>query len=228
MDDLDLSAEIRLPDPDEPQLSRAERRDQQINRILEAAKVCFVRSGFQGASMQQICAEAGMSPGALYRYFRSKEAIIEAISEADRADDAKLFAAILSNPSVVDGVVQGAMAHIRHMHETNAAPLFAEICAESMRNEAVAAACAKNMDEVLDVFREYLGSAVVRGEIDPLVDIGSLLNTMMAMVHGIAANDLPARGVPYEKIELLVRSAVEALLRPTTPTAVIDAECLRG
>ena len=223
MDDLDLTAEIRLPEPDEPQLSRAERRDQQINRILEAAKVCFVRSGFQGASMQQICAEAGMSPGALYRYFRSKEAIIEAIAEADRADDAKLFAAILSNPNVVDGVVQGAMAHIRHMHETNSAPLFAEICAESMRNEAVASAVAKNMDEVLEVFREYLGSAVARGEIDPLVDIGSLLNTMMSMVHGIAANDLPARGVPYEKIELLVRSAVEALLRPTPPTATIDA-----
>ena len=50
-------------------LSRAERRDQQTQRILDAAKACFVRYGFQGASMQQICAEAGMSPGALYRYF---------------------------------------------------------------------------------------------------------------------------------------------------------------
>jgi TetR/AcrR family transcriptional regulator, repressor for uid operon len=219
MDDLDLFAEGRLTiDQDEPQLSRAERRDQQIQRILEAAKVCFVRSGFQGASMQQICAEAGMSPGALYRYFRSKEAIIEAICDADRAEDAKLFASILSNPSVVDGVVQGAMAHIRQLHETSAAPLFAEISAEAMRNPAVAAACARNMDDVLELFRCYLGNAVVRGEIDPLVDVGSLLHTMMAMVHGIAANDLPARGVPFEKLELLIRSAVEALLRPTTPT----------
>jgi hypothetical protein len=46
--------------------TRAERRDQQIQRILEAAQACFVRSGFQGASMQQICAECGMSPGALF------------------------------------------------------------------------------------------------------------------------------------------------------------------
>jgi AcrR family transcriptional regulator len=28
---------------------------------------CFVRSGFTAASMQEICAEAGMSPGNLYR-----------------------------------------------------------------------------------------------------------------------------------------------------------------
>ena len=31
--------------------------------ILAAAQRCFVRSGFHGASMQDICAEAGMSPG---------------------------------------------------------------------------------------------------------------------------------------------------------------------
>lgn len=52
-------------------VTRAERRDQQTQRILDAARACFVRHGFQGASMQQICAEAGMSPGALYRYFAS-------------------------------------------------------------------------------------------------------------------------------------------------------------
>src|SRR6476646_7997324 len=102
MDDLDLFGEARSGgDVDEHPLTRAERRDHQTQRIMDAAKICFVRSGFQGASMQQICAEAGMSPGALYRYFPSKEAIIEAICEADRADDAKLFAAILSNPNVV-------------------------------------------------------------------------------------------------------------------------------
>ena len=43
--------------------------------ILAAAQRCFVRSGFHGASMQEICAEAGMSPGNLYRYFPSKEAV---------------------------------------------------------------------------------------------------------------------------------------------------------
>ena len=217
MDDLDTLNHEHAPaaEREEAPRTRAERRDQQVQRILEAAKACFVRSGFQGASMQQICAEAGMSPGALYRYFPSKEAIIGAICEADRAQDAQLFAAILGNPSVVDGVVQGAMAHIRNVRETNAAPLFAEICAESMRNPAVADACQKNMDDVLDVFRDYLGSAVARGEIDPPVDLKSLLHTLMAMVHGIAANNLPGQEVPLDKLELMVRAAVEALLRPT-------------
>ena len=69
-------------DEDEGQgpMTRAERREAQTVRILDAAKKCFVRSGFQGASMHDICKEAEMSPGALYRYFPSKEAIIEAIA----------------------------------------------------------------------------------------------------------------------------------------------------
>ena len=59
--------------------------------ILAAAQRCFVRSGFHQTSMQEICAEAGMSPGNLYRYFPSKEAIIAGIAERDRAEVAQEF-----------------------------------------------------------------------------------------------------------------------------------------
>src|SRR5215211_1526704 len=67
----------------------------QIDRraeILQAAARCFARSGFHGASMQDICAEATMSPGNLYRYFPSKEALIAGIAERDRAEVAQEFA----------------------------------------------------------------------------------------------------------------------------------------
>lgn len=196
-------------------LSRAERRDQQTQRILDAAKLCFVRSGFQGASMHEICAEAGMSPGALYRYFSSKEAIIEAICEADRREDARIFEAVLSNPNVIDGLVFGAMTHIRYVHETNAAPLFAQICAEAMRNGAVESTCRFHMEQVQAMFRDYIGRARERGEIDPPVELDIVVPTLMAIVHGMALNDLPSIGVPFEKLEVLVRASLEGMLRPT-------------
>ena len=41
--------------------------------ILDAAGRCFAREGFHRATMQHIVREAGLSPGALYRYFASKE-----------------------------------------------------------------------------------------------------------------------------------------------------------
>ena len=53
--------------------------------ILDAAERCFVRAGFHRTSVHDICKEAGVSPGALYVYFDSKEALIAGISERDRA-----------------------------------------------------------------------------------------------------------------------------------------------
>lgn len=216
-DDFDKSGPIELADIVEgpAPVSRAERRDQQVQRILDAAKACFVRSGFQGASMQQICAEAGMSPGALYRYFASKEAIVEAICEADRKQDAELFQVILQTPDVVEGIVIGAMAHIRHINESQLAPLFAEICAESMRNGSVDHLCRKNMQQVMDMLGGYLNRAIERGEIDPPVPLDVLLPVLMAIVHGMAINDLPAQGVPFDKIETLARASLTGMLRPT-------------
>ena len=185
-------------------LSRAERRDQQTQRILEAAKACFVRSGFQGASMQQICAEAGMSPGALYRYFPSKEAIVEAICEADRSRTPSCSPRSCSNPDVVDGLVGGAMAHIRHIHENgNAAPLFAEIRAESMRNEAIRDTC----DAEQGAGRRTCSAAISAAPSSAARSIRrssstTLLPSIMAIGEGMALNDLPALGVPLDKLEI--------------------------
>lgn len=213
-----------LPDlPDAQALSRAERRDIQTQRILDAAKNCFVRHGFQGASMQQICSECGMSPGALYRYFPSKEAIIEAITEADRREDTEIFSAMFDNPSVVDGVVEAAMAHIRHVHEGNIAPLFAEIRAESMRNDAIKLTCQESMTAVSGRLGTYIGSAIERGEIDPQADLQAVLAMFMAIGEGLALNDLPRLGIPPDMLERMVRGTVEGLLRPTgrTPASEI-------
>src|SRR4029079_9694967 len=68
-----------------PRVSTAFKEDRRTE-ILEAARRCVARSGFHQTSMHDICAEAGMSPGNLYRYFPSKEAIIAAIAERDRAE----------------------------------------------------------------------------------------------------------------------------------------------
>ena len=45
-----------------------------------AARACFTRNGFHSTSMQDVLREAGLSAGAVYRYFPSKESIIAAIA----------------------------------------------------------------------------------------------------------------------------------------------------
>lgn len=206
--------------------TRTERRDQQVARILDAAKTCFVRSGFQGASMHQICSEVGMSPGALYRYFPSKEAIIEAITEADRRRDAELFSLLTQGGNVVDAFVAAAMAHIRYMHDSGNAPMFAEIRAESMRNDAIDFACKMSMKDVDASFRSFLQAAIDRGDIAPCADLDTILPVMVAFGEGLAINDLPAKGVPFDGLEVVIRAIATAVLRPThrTPATRSDGQ----
>ena len=72
-------------------LARAPRHLDRRPQILDAAEACFTRSGFHRTTMQDVAGEAGMVPGNLYRYFASKDALILALIERDRAEIAADF-----------------------------------------------------------------------------------------------------------------------------------------
>jgi len=61
--------------------------DNRRTQILDAAILRFGRQGFHRTTMQDIVAQSRLSPGAIYNYFKSKEAIIASIAE-DRLDKA--------------------------------------------------------------------------------------------------------------------------------------------
>jgi len=48
-------------------------------QILDAAWTCLARKGYHQTTMQDICRESGLSNGAIYRYFASKQEILVAI-----------------------------------------------------------------------------------------------------------------------------------------------------
>jgi TetR/AcrR family transcriptional regulator, transcriptional repressor of aconitase len=56
-------------------------RDARREQILAAARRCFLRDGFHATSMQDLFAESGLSAGAVYSYFASKDDVIAAIAE---------------------------------------------------------------------------------------------------------------------------------------------------
>ncbi len=54
-------------------LTREEKRAETRRGLLDSAAAVFVRDGFQGASVESICAEAGFTRGAFYSNFETKE-----------------------------------------------------------------------------------------------------------------------------------------------------------
>src|SRR5690242_15568423 len=91
---------------DDMRTANAQRQSDRRTEILDAAERCFARAGFHQASMQDICSEAGMSPGNLYRYFPSKEALIAGICERNRAEAAASFARVGQAADFFDALAQ--------------------------------------------------------------------------------------------------------------------------
>ncbi|WP_433407074.1 ScbR family autoregulator-binding transcription factor [Streptomyces sp. CA-146814] len=64
---------------------RAERREQTARRIIEAAGIVIDREGYTGASIPEIQRVAGVSRGAVYHHFASKQAVGDAVLERQHA-----------------------------------------------------------------------------------------------------------------------------------------------
>ena len=159
---------------------RYDRRDE----ILAAAQRCFVRSGFHGASMQDICAEAAMSPGNLYRYFPSKEALVAGIAERDRAEVAQQFArADLSHGFFA--VLEG-MAHHHFAEKPNEQVLLCtEVMAEARRNPDIARISAAFDADVKKWLRNLLGAAVEHGDVPADIDLDGAVTMLMIIADGV-------------------------------------------
>ena len=60
-----------------------ERKNQRRQQILEAAWRCATRMGFRDLTVDDVCAEAGLSKGAFYVYFSQKRDLLLALFEDD-------------------------------------------------------------------------------------------------------------------------------------------------
>jgi AcrR family transcriptional regulator len=111
--------------------------------IIEAARRCFLRSGFHLTTTDEICHEAAITPGGLYHYFGSKEEIISAVIE----DTARTTVDNLRSTAEASGDVRSAVQALasefffgraRDPQLDNVTRLDVEIWSESLRNEKLA------------------------------------------------------------------------------------------
>lgn len=202
-----------LVQPDPTELTpRESAQDARRTQILDAARICFARSGFRGASMQEICLEAKMSPGGLYRYFPSKEAIIEAIAQEERCGAAELVEMMRGTGPLLDRMMGCAMGYFAYMRDPGASELMAEISAESLRNSEIGKRFAQIDDSVRDVMREVFTEAIEKGEMPPIADLDATIGVLQAAVDGIALRQIHDADLSLDRVEPLLRRLVAGLL----------------
>jgi TetR/AcrR family transcriptional repressor of uid operon len=203
----------QLVQPETTELSpRESAQDARRTQILDAARTCFARSGFRGASMQEICLEAKMSPGGLYRYFPSKEAIIEAIAQEERCGAAELIETMRGTGPLLDRMMSCAMGYFAYMRDPGACELMAEISAESLRNSEIGKRFAQIDDSVRDVMRDVFLEAIETGEMPPNADLDATISMLQAAVDGIALRQINDPDLSLARVEPLLRRLVAGVL----------------
>lgn len=68
--------------------------------LIAAAQTLFFERGYDATSVEDIIGRAGVSKGAFYYYFPSKEAVLEAIAEQMAQETAIATQAIVTDPTL--------------------------------------------------------------------------------------------------------------------------------
>lgn len=166
-----------------PRLKPDTQRQRREN-ILDAAERSFARSGFHATSMQDICREAGVSPGALYLYFSSKEALIAGIAERDRLEFQSRFAHLAETRDFLDAL--RALGESYFVDDSPERRLMCiEIALEATRNPQVG-----EIHRAVDAYVEQSFEALFErlkqeGRIQPDLDIRTITRLMMVIGDGM-------------------------------------------
>src|SRR5579864_6444152 len=162
------------------------RYDEKRQHILQAAEAFFQRDGFRGASIGDICAAARMSPGHLYHYFDSKEAIIEAIFESRLEREAAIVGELTQTPNAdliaaICGWLDQRMKDVR----ARGSSLGLEMRAESARNPAIAKIVSRADRHVRQFLSDLLREGQKREQVDPALDPESVAAVVHSVIFGL-------------------------------------------
>jgi AcrR family transcriptional regulator len=165
--------------------------------------------------MAEICAEAGVSAGALYRYFSSKADIIGAIAEDKRGENDEAFMRAAEEQGFVSALCLAARGFFDKFADGDGA-LIADIMSEAIRDETVAAPLRATDATSVKIFMQAIKAAQDRGEIDATLDPENTANTLFGALEGIGLRRAFCRETDAEAALSQFRALAERYLEPRT------------
>ncbi|MEU4713468.1 TetR/AcrR family transcriptional regulator [Micromonospora purpureochromogenes] len=156
-------------------------------QILDAARRCFLRDGFHNTSMQDVIAEAGLSVGAVYRYFPSKNDLITSIAQSVIGGADAVFAelAAVEPPLPLVEALDRALTYVdAQAGEDGILPLAIQVWSESLRDPALAAFVNATYSGFRDRFTLLARRAREAGELPPDADPEAVGTALFGLVPG--------------------------------------------
>ena len=156
-------------------------------QILDAAEKVFSARGLSGARMDDIVQESGLSKGALYWYYKSKDAVILALMERVLERELRMAKDLVQSPQPagerLHSLMRTALSDIAGLGRLM--PLAYEFLAMASRRKAVRQAMAEYYERYAELLSQIIQQGIDSGEFaDQDTDQAAL--SVIAMLEGLA------------------------------------------
>jgi AcrR family transcriptional regulator len=186
-------------------------------RIMETAETLFRRLGFAKTTVADIAGELKMSPANVYRFFSSKNAIIEAICQRCLGElEEKAWAVARSRGSAaerIERLVLETLTYHRENHLVDQRVNDMVLAAIELSWQAIRA----HKEHMRMVFETILREGIESGEFEPLDPRETSRLLMISLVHFCHPVLVAQYLQDQEDLEGDARATVQFLLRALTP-----------
>ncbi len=154
------------------------------SRILDSASRVFAEKGYHEATMEDVAKQLGVSKGALYLYFSSKEHLFEAMSRtAPRAFKEILYSTFNTQANPIESATRFFDAMIKRFGSNPRLSL--EILSEASRNPALRRVLRQNQEEYAKGLASFLEGLRKMRLIDDNLELLPLAYSLIALWSGL-------------------------------------------
>jgi AcrR family transcriptional regulator len=182
--------------------------------ILDEAALAFARSGYAGTSLNDVIAATGLTKGAFYFHFPSKEALaIEVFRSKQQEWAAKAVEAAGREERALDKLLAMTRATC-DVHETDpAARVVPRLCWDLGEDPTLAPQMTPFLTNWFDIVEDVLRSAQREGDVRTDIDVRSVAEVAVASFIGIndVSHLLNANMDLREKAEQLMDLILQAI-----------------
>jgi AcrR family transcriptional regulator len=176
------------------------------HQIMDAAASCFCRKGFHHTTMQEICRQSELSAGAVYRYFESKEQIIESMLRERQGATAAIIEAVRGHAGTLQVLDELADVFFSNLENTQACALSVELWAEALRSPRIREMLLNELRNVRTPFIEIVCIGQERGEVNPALDAEATAQVMISFFDGLILQKATDSSVDVRKYVAVMKS----------------------
>lgn len=182
-------------------VTRAQRRQ----HILTSAWHCFSENGFHATSMDDVITATGMSSSAVYRYFRSKEELIDATAEEGIGRVRDIFVRLLAD-TPTPTPAQTVAALVAELHNRTGNPdydlskLALQTWAEAMRKPPLRDRTRVLYAETHTRITQLATRWRTEGHLAPDADADAAASVLFTLMHGLIVCHHLVADVPFDQL----------------------------